>query len=141
MSGCWRSRSENWTALRVSEYKASPSLPQLVRDLSDSKSIGAVLVVNDGRGPEYSTRCRIWYTHDAGGSAISFQIDWKRVAGHKLRAGGKPGHDMSLVRGGGLKLHYIVVTITEFQSLGNFLFFRCDARRDKFAIELQEVRR
>ena len=38
----------------IPAYKPSASLPQLVRDLSDSKSIGAAVVVNDGSGPEYT---------------------------------------------------------------------------------------
>jgi glycosyltransferase involved in cell wall biosynthesis len=38
----------------IPAYQPSPILPQLVRELSDSKSIGAVVVVNDGSSPEYS---------------------------------------------------------------------------------------
>jgi putative flippase GtrA len=38
----------------IPAYKPSPILPQLVRELCASNSISAMVVVNDGSGPEYS---------------------------------------------------------------------------------------
>ena len=39
----------------IPAYKPSSSLPQVVRGLSASNSVGAVVVVNDGSGAEYSS--------------------------------------------------------------------------------------
>lgn len=39
----------------IPAFRPSSNLPQLVRELSSSDSIGAVVVVNDGSGPEYAS--------------------------------------------------------------------------------------